>query len=55
MPLDKQGKPVLYKAWVNKTKSRSKSQRNNIHIVTNMCYVSCVERALSSKIFRKNI
>tara|TARA_R110000822_G_C15130212_1_gene475033 strand:+ start:222 stop:503 length:282 start_codon:yes stop_codon:yes gene_type:complete len=24
MPLDKQGKPVLYKAWVNKTKSRFK-------------------------------
>ena len=24
MPLDKQGKPVLYKPWVNKTKSKSK-------------------------------
>ena len=24
MPLDKQGKPVLYKPWVNKTKSRFK-------------------------------
>jgi len=24
MPLDKQGKPVLYKPWVNKTKSKYK-------------------------------
>jgi hypothetical protein len=24
MPLDKKGKPVLYKPWVNKTKSRYK-------------------------------
>lgn len=24
MPLNKQGKPVLYKPWVNKTKSKSK-------------------------------
>ena len=24
MPVDKQGKPVLYKPWVNKTKSRFK-------------------------------
>ena len=24
MPLDKEGKPVLYKPWVNKTKSKSK-------------------------------
>jgi hypothetical protein len=24
MPLDKSGKPILYKPWVNKTKSKSK-------------------------------
>ncbi len=24
MPLDKQGKPILYKPWVNKTKSKNK-------------------------------
>ncbi len=24
MPLDKDGKPVLYKPWVNKTKSKNK-------------------------------
>lgn len=24
MPLDKEGKPVLYKPWVNKTKSKNK-------------------------------
>lgn len=24
MPLDKEGKPLLYKPWVNKTKSKSK-------------------------------
>jgi hypothetical protein len=24
MPLDKDGKPILYKPWVNKTKSKSK-------------------------------